>query len=102
MEGVSFFWHETPSPASLPPAPPSACWPRANSKAQSARPRSPAKLIDLTHPFDEQAIYWPNAEPFRWRRSDGILENSFDLSFAHRAISIISAAFPFPERDARC
>ena len=23
------------------------------------------KLVDLSHPFDEQAVYWPTAEPFR-------------------------------------
>jgi kynurenine formamidase len=27
-----------------------------------------AKLVDLTHPFDDKTIYWPNAEPFRWEK----------------------------------
>jgi len=26
------------------------------------------KLVDLTHPFDADTIYWPNAEPFRWKK----------------------------------
>jgi kynurenine formamidase len=27
-----------------------------------------SKLVDLTHSFDENTIYWPNAEPFRWEK----------------------------------
>ncbi len=27
-----------------------------------------AKVTDLTHAFDEQTIYWPNAQPFRWEK----------------------------------
>ena len=26
------------------------------------------KLVDLTHPFDDKAIYWPTARPFTWAR----------------------------------
>jgi kynurenine formamidase len=26
------------------------------------------KLVDLTHPFDEKAIYWPTAKPFAWEK----------------------------------
>src|SRR5688572_30189326 len=26
------------------------------------------KIIDLTHAFDERAIYWPTAKPFAWTR----------------------------------
>ena len=29
----------------------------------------PRTYIDLTHPFDEQTIYWPNNAPFRWEKS---------------------------------
>lgn len=25
----------------------------------------PARLVDLTHPFDQQTVYWPTARPFR-------------------------------------
>jgi kynurenine formamidase len=28
----------------------------------------PAKLVDLTHSFDQDTIYWPNAEPFQWQK----------------------------------
>lgn len=28
-----------------------------------------SKLVDLTYPFDENAIYWPNAQPFKWEKS---------------------------------
>ena len=27
-----------------------------------------AKLVDLTHPFDENTVYWPTAKPFRWHK----------------------------------
>jgi kynurenine formamidase len=40
----------------------------AQTPKRKAPALDPAKLIDLTHPFDEQAIYWPNAEPFRWEK----------------------------------
>ena len=26
------------------------------------------KLVDLTHPFDDNAIYWPTAKPFTWEK----------------------------------
>jgi len=26
-------------------------------------------LVDLTYPFDEHTIYWPNNEPFHWEKS---------------------------------
>lgn len=25
-------------------------------------------IVDLTHPFDEQTIYWPTAKPFTWEK----------------------------------
>jgi kynurenine formamidase len=27
------------------------------------------KLVDLTYPFDERTIFWPNNEPFRWEKT---------------------------------
>ncbi|HEX3204089.1 MAG TPA: cyclase family protein [Nitrospiraceae bacterium] len=33
---------------------------------QQARP---ARLVDLSYPFDEHTIYWPNNAPFRWEKS---------------------------------
>ena len=27
-----------------------------------------SKLVDLTHPFDDKAIYWPTAKPFAWEK----------------------------------
>ncbi len=27
-----------------------------------------AKLVDLTHEFDEKTIYWPTAKPFQWEK----------------------------------
>ncbi len=30
---------------------------------------SPESLLDLTYPFDEQTIYWPNNAPFHWEKS---------------------------------
>jgi kynurenine formamidase len=35
----------------------------------TARPSiDPAKLVDLTYAYDEQTVYWPNAEGFRHRK----------------------------------
>jgi kynurenine formamidase len=41
--------------------------PQAQSKPKTPT-LDPAKLVDLTHSFDEHTIYWPNAEPFRWEK----------------------------------
>ena len=30
---------------------------------------SPGTLVDLTYPFDEDTIYWPNNAPFHWEKS---------------------------------
>ncbi len=30
---------------------------------------STGTLVDLTYPFDEHTIYWPNNEPFHWEQS---------------------------------
>ena len=30
---------------------------------------SPETLVDLTYPFDEHTIYWPNNAPFHWEQS---------------------------------
>ena len=27
-----------------------------------------SKIVDLTHPFDAKAIYWPTAKPFTWEK----------------------------------
>jgi len=27
-----------------------------------------SKIVDLTYNFDEEAIYWPNAQPFKWEK----------------------------------
>lgn len=29
---------------------------------------SPARLVDLTHPYDDKTIYWPTAQPFRYEK----------------------------------
>jgi len=39
-------------------------------------PLNPAKLVDLTYPYNEQTIYWPNAKGFRhqkdtWAKTPG-------------------------------
>ena len=28
-----------------------------------------SKLVDLTYAFDENTVYWPNAQPFHWEKS---------------------------------
>src|SRR5207253_1966998 len=27
------------------------------------------KLLDLTYPFDERTIFWPNNKPFQWEKT---------------------------------
>ena len=29
---------------------------------------TPTTLIDLTYPFDDQTVYWPNNKPFQWKK----------------------------------
>lgn len=36
----------------------------------SCTPAGPQKLIDLTHAFDQQTIYWPHNKPFHWEKTD--------------------------------
>lgn len=36
--------------------------------ACSSRAIDESKVIDLTHTFDDQTIYWPNAQPFHWEK----------------------------------
>jgi kynurenine formamidase len=36
--------------------------------AQGLRGIDEAKLVDLTHTFDEKAVHWPTAKPFRWHK----------------------------------
>jgi len=39
---------------------------------------SRGKLIDMTYPYDEDTIYWPNAEPFKLHKGDwGITEKGY-------------------------
>ncbi|MEP7274581.1 MAG: cyclase family protein [Acidobacteriota bacterium] len=33
-----------------------------------ARQTDESKVIDMTHSFDEQTIYWPTAQPFHWEK----------------------------------
>lgn len=40
------------------------CW-----ALTSCASHAPSKIIDLTYPFDDQTIYWPNAKPFQWEKS---------------------------------
>ncbi len=43
----------------------------AQSRAGSAQRTAaidPAKVVDLTHDFDDQTIYWPTAKPFQWKK----------------------------------
>ena len=31
-------------------------------------PHNPATIIDLTYPFDDQTVYWPNNQSFNWEK----------------------------------
>jgi kynurenine formamidase len=36
------------------------------------------RLVDLSYPFDEHTIYWPNNAPFRWEKNDwGTTSNGY-------------------------
>jgi kynurenine formamidase len=46
-----------------------ACAMAALGAAAAQGPRiDESRLVDLTHTFDEKAVYWPTAKPFRWRK----------------------------------
>ncbi len=34
----------------------------------SCIPHPPTTIIDLTYPFDDQTVYWPNNKPFEWEK----------------------------------
>jgi kynurenine formamidase len=47
----------------------------------SAKETTPAKLVDLTHPFDETTIYWPTEEGFKLLRGPaGVTERGYFYS----------------------
>ncbi|HXH18526.1 MAG TPA: cyclase family protein [Chitinophagales bacterium] len=46
------------------------------------------KWIDLTHPFDEQTIYWPTSEPFRL---DTVFEGVTEKGFYYSAFKYCAA-----------
>lgn len=42
---------------------------------------NPANWVDLSHPFDEQTIYWPTSEPFKIKRvADGVTAGGYYYS----------------------
>ena len=48
------------------------------SRAGPAPPFSPGELIDLSHPYDDHAIFWPTSEPFRLQKdADGMTPAGF-------------------------
>lgn len=38
--------------------------------AMACSPAGPGRLVDLTHHFDRETIYWPGNKPFQWERTD--------------------------------
>ncbi len=45
------------------------------------KPLDPKGIVDLTHPFSEQTLYWPNAEDFRLEKVfDGPTEKGYHYS----------------------
>jgi len=73
----------------------------------SCRPAPPdpfaGKLVDLSHPFDEQTIYWPTAEPFRLEKDfEGATDKGYfyaakRFSTAEHGGTHIDAPFHFAE-----
>ena len=39
------------------------CW-----SAVSCSGAQPITIVDLTYPFDDQTVYWPNNQPFQWEK----------------------------------
>jgi kynurenine formamidase len=55
----------------------------ALSLAAGCSGTAPPRVVDLTHAFDEQTIYWPNNRPFRWEKTDwGITAGGYWYSAA--------------------
>jgi len=40
----------------------------AQAASRTRAALDPAKLLDLTHPFDDQAVYWPTAQGWHWEK----------------------------------
>lgn len=55
------------------------CSPQPPETPQSAAPRFPeGRLIDLTHSFSSETIYWPTAKPFTLEKvSDGVTPGGY-------------------------
>ncbi|HXE89617.1 MAG TPA: cyclase family protein [Terriglobales bacterium] len=46
------------------------------------------KLVDLTHAFDSSTVYWPNAQPFEWKKESwGMTAGGYWYTAAHYAAS---------------
>lgn len=65
--------------------------------------RAAPHFVDLTYPFDEQTVYWPNNEPFVWRKTawgpgkDGRWYASAAFSTAEHGGTHIDAPIHFAE-----
>jgi len=40
----------------------------SNAQVQYSSHIDTSKLVDLTYSFDQQTVYWPTAQPFRWEK----------------------------------
>ena len=64
----------------------------------------PEKLLDLSHPYDEETIYWPTTDPFRLNRDsegvndDGYFYASFSFTTSEHGGTHLDAPYHF-DRD---
>lgn len=77
--------------------------------ACNSRPPQPAdpfagyRLVDLTHPFDEETVFWPTGQPFRHARTawgqqpDGYFYSSYDLAMSEHCGTHLDAPIHFAE-----
>ena len=61
------------------------------------------QIVDLTHPFDEQTVYWPTGQPFQHVRTawglqpGGYFYSSYDLAMSEHTGTHLDAPIHFSE-----
>lgn len=71
--------------------------------AEEQDPLAGYRLVDLTHPFDENTVFWPTGQPFRHDRTAwgeqpaGYWYSSYDLSMSEHCGTHLDAPIHFAE-----
>lgn len=80
-----------------------ACLAACSPPVQEQNPFAGFRIVDLTHPFDEQVVFWPTGQPFRhsrtaWgRQPGGYWYSAYDLSMSEHCGTHLDAPIHFSE-----